>query len=60
MSVERVLNKVLKSVGLCFDALFLIVFVKRVDTEPAGNRGRVNVDVVDKQGSAERKYLDDD
>lgn len=37
VGAERILSKVLDCVGLCFDALFLIVFMKGVDAEPTGN-----------------------
>ena len=50
----------LKGVGLCFYALFLMILMKSVDAEPARNGGRVDIDVVDKQGPTERQYLDDD
>ena len=59
MRVERVIDKMLKSVDLCFDALSLIVLVECVDTKPAWYGGRVDIDIVDKQRPTERKYLDD-
>ena len=46
--------------GLGFDALKLIIFVDFIDTEPTWNGSRIDVDVVEKERSAERQYLYDE
>ena len=54
------LLEVVDSFGLGLYALELVLFVEVVDAVPGGNGGGIGVDVVDEEGPAEGKDLDDD
>ena len=54
------LLEVVDSFGLGLNAPELVLFVEVVDAVPGGNGGGIGVDVVDEEGPAEGKDLDDD
>jgi len=58
--LERMFLKKMDCFGLGLDAGELVLFVVVVDIEPGGYGGGIGVDVVDEEGAAEGKDLDDD